>query len=94
MEARERAHLPKSRYMTEFNGGDDPNKVIDIKRRKKQSASELNWKIAYKITKSDKSEKKRPTKEQFFFWLKFIAYLGLVAYLLQQCGYLSSLQNP
>lgn len=80
--------------MTEFNQDDDPDKVIDIRRRKKKTASPLEWKIAYKITKSEKSKKKKLTKEQVLFWIKFIVYLGLVAYLLQQCGYMHSIDGP
>ena len=60
---------------------DDPKNVLEFKKSKKPKV----WKVQYQVTRTRKSSELRV---KAFFWLKFVAYLGLVFYALQQCGYL------
>ncbi len=59
---------------------DDPRKIIEFRKKKKPA----EWKIQYQVQR-----KKNFRKDKMIFWIKFLVYLGLVSYVLQQCGIVS-----
>ncbi len=76
--------------MTNDDEKKNNGKVIAFERSKRQGASKnepLNWKIRYQIQSPPASKKQKSSREQLWFWAKFVAYICLVTYGLKQCGY-------